>query len=386
MSRRIFTRRKKPLGVRRGLILLVALIVAGYYGLQLHSGDGPAPTQELTGEAAQALETARQHLAQGRLDEARALLDPMVAPSKDTGAILDALRLLADVEQRAGNLPKALELLKRAATDFPHSSQTAESRIAYARALENAGQDAEATRVFTLVQESAPPELRAPAETGLARLAEKQNDLPRAREWLVKAVNDAEWNSPAWEEASLLLGRVNTALMFSPIDTPDSRRYTVRPGDTIISIGVALNTTQGLLTRANNLNDDSQLHPGMSLKYTPKDFRLVVERSNSRLLLLDKDGFFRWYPCVFRGTLTLGGYRIGNKGRSEALASPMPLVPERAEMPTNQEIGREERPGAVTIALSTQDFEELFDLVARSTQVDIVEQFSPAETHRAVKK
>ena len=112
------------------------------------------------------------------------------------------------------------------------------------------------------------------------------------------------------------LGKLKTELIFSPMETPDSKVYELQKGDSLTSIGIKLNTTQGLLMRANNLTEQTTLQLGQRLKYTPKDFRILIERSTCRLFLLDNDGLFKRY-YVGLGMpgyeTTLGKYTIGNK-------------------------------------------------------------------------
>jgi len=360
-------------------------------------------------EAAAPSELARAEEAfqADNLDEARGILLPIVEKTRNDAISPQALLLLARVEERGGDSQKCLAYLKRAAEEFPESPISAQAELAYARALEKHGQADEALAIFTALQENAAPEVRAPALCGLARAAERADDLEQARALCREAVRDAAWNSPDWDEAAEALGRLNIALIFSPKPTPESQVYTVERGDNLTNIGMKLNTTQGLLMRANALDKVTTLNVGDRIKFTPKDFRIIIERSTCRLFLLDGDGLFKCYRVGLGKTgheTTLGEYRIGNKQvdptwfkpnagpippgdpRNELGSRWMPLVPEREELPTDlgihgtiapETIGEHSSSGCAR--MHNADVEELYDLVVRSTPVEIVETVDPRD-------
>ena len=187
--------------------------------------------------------------------------------------------------------------------------------------------------------------------------------------------------------------------------TPESKVYRVVSGDTIYGIGMKLNTTQALLTRANNLGENANLHINMNLKYTPKEFEIIIERSTLRLYLLDKNGIFAVYRVGLgkKGNeTTLGRYRIGNKAKDPvwykpgfgpiAAGSPenelgtrwMPMIPESEGLPTDLGIHGTINPESVghyssmgCPRLQNEEVEELYDLIVRSTPVTVVERWDP---------
>ncbi len=364
-------------------------------------------------EAARAnLDKARELVTQGSLTEAKDLLEPIVARVQNDVITPDALMLLAEIVQSIGHKQKALELLKRANNEFPNSSRRPRAAIAYARLLEDMGRSNEAVSVYERVCAEAPAALRAPALAGLGREAERNDDLIAARDLYHRAAREAEWDSEPWNEALDALGRANVALIFSPGQIPESKAYTVEEGDNLTSIGVKLNTPQGMLTRANDIEDPTKIWPGQRLKYTPKDFRIVIERSSCRLFLLDKDGLFkRYYTGLGKKghETTLGTYKIGNKEknpvwhkRGEGPIPPgdprnelgtrwMPFVPVEEGLPKDLGIHGTSKPETVgtyvsmgCVRLFREDVEELYDLVVRSTPVQIVEVFNPEQAYETV--
>jgi len=354
----------------------------------------------------ESLAEARELYHQGDLAKAQEALEPL-AQSGDDAAGPQAAILLARLYEDQGESAKAVGLLEEAYGDYSASPDYARVAVAYAKALENAGSLERATAIFREVRDSAPPELRAPALTGLGRQAERKNDLYAARDLYREAADDAKWDSPAWNEALDALGEINTGLIFAPMKTPESKVYMVERGDSITAIGNKLNTTQGLLMRANGLNEHSILNINQQLKYTPKNFKIIIERSKCRLFVVDKDGIFKRYKVGLGKPgheTALGSYKIGNKEKDPIWHKPgegpippgdprnelgtrwMPLVPDQEGLPPDLGIHGTIRPETVgyyssngCARLLPDDIEELYDLVVRATPVEIVEAYPGTE-------
>lgn len=387
-----------------GICITAAAAYAVYRATQWVSDQfvgGPA-----TAQAPVSLVQAQALLEEGKAEEARALLLPIANRVRNSAVTPQALLMLADIEIEANNADIAMEYLRRAANEFPDSPDQPRAAVRYAQLLERSGGLQEALAIYDNVNETAVPELRAPALSGLARQAESQGRLIEARDLFRQAVKAAKWGSTDWDEAADGLGRMNVALIFSPEETPESQAYVIEPGDNLTNIGMKLNTTQGLLNRANNIVDETRLRVGQRLKYTPKDFRIVIERSTCRIFLLDGDGLFKYYRTGLGKPgheTTLGSYRIGNKQVDPTWFKPnhgpippghpenelgtrwMPLVPEREDLPTDLGIHGTIAPETIgsysshgCARLTKEDVEELYDLVVRSTPVDIVETVDPA--------
>ncbi|MBN2307453.1 MAG: L,D-transpeptidase family protein [Candidatus Hydrogenedentes bacterium] len=398
--------RKDDPSLTKIIIIILAIGAAGYgvwRGARWFNDEyiGGATTAK----APESLDMARTYIEEGRTAEAREVLRPIVARVKDDAIVVEALLLLADIEEKAGDIPAALDCLERAANEFPNSPEHPKAALAYARLLEQQGRVPDAVGVYEEVQASAPSELRAPALTGLGRQKERDGDLWGARELYRQAVEDAAWDSPAWQDALEALGKANVALLFSPAETPESKAYVVEKGDNLTNIGVKLNTTQGLLMRANGMTQESTLRLNQRLKYTPKEFRIVIERSKCRLFLLDKDGLFKCYRVGLGmpgHETTPGSYKIGTKQKDPTWYKPgagpippgdprnelgtrwMPLEPLAEGLPGDLGIHGTTDPGTVgqysshgCARMVMEEVEELYDLVVRSTPVDIVDVFQP---------
>ena len=405
MSRPIFTPKKEGPSLTKIVIvlaLLAAVAYGGLYGYQYYRSVRRAQTVQ---KAPDVIQQAQDFIDQGKYDEAKDNLTALLDKPGAATVAPRALRLLAEIARHAGDEDQALTYLHRAAYDYPNDAGRPAAAVAYGKQLEKMGRDDDARKVYKDVTASAPPDLRAPALTGLGRLQEKEGHLEAARDLYKKAVQLAPWDSQAWNDALDALGAANVKLIFSTKPTEDSDYYTVEPGDNLIGIGIKLNTTQGLLTRANGLKENSTLHVGQRLKYTHKDFRIVIERSTCRLFLFDGSGLFKRYYVGLgkKGhETTLGKYRIGNKQKNPAWYKPgvgripfgdprnelgtrwMPMVPEAEDLPRDLGIHGTFQPDSVgkysssgCARLINDKVEELYDLVVRATPVEVVDKIKP---------
>lgn len=400
-------RKGTPPSLSRIIFVLCALAVAAYgtyVGARWLTRPGVSVADASVHET---LKGARDLLDKKDFEQARIALEPLVQSVKDPEVRPEAMALLAAANYGLGKQQDALDLLKSVSEDYSSHPEHARFTAQYARLLEERKELARAAEVYETVRRSAPPELRAPAVTGLGRIKETEGDLVAARDYYRSAVGDAKWSGPEWNEAVDGLGRVNVALIFSTADTGSSKTYLVQSGDNLISIGVKLNTTLGLLTRANGIEPDTTLRLNQALKYTPKDFRVVIERSTCRLFLFDNDGLFKRY-YVGLGMpgheTTLGKYKVGNKQKDPTWFKPgagpiaagdpanelgtrwMPLVPQEEGLPSDLGIHGTIAPETIgsysshgCARMRKEDVEELYDLIVRSTPVEIVEVYAPPQ-------
>lgn len=353
--------------------------------------------------AIQNLAKARELVEKGDMVEAEKLIRPILARVDNPSISPQALMLQSDLDQKAGDIDAALEHLRAAAEDFSGSAEQPVAALAYARLLEETGRNEDALAVYAKLRETAPPEFRAPALTALGRQKEVDRDREAARQLYRQAMGDAVFGSDAWMEAAQHSGKLNVEDLFSRAPTSDSKVYRVVSGDALTNIGKKLNTTQGLLMRANGLDNPNKLRLNQNLKYTPKDFEIVIEVSTTRLFLIDKNGVFNVYEVGLGrpgNDTTLGRYKIGNKEKDPTWFKPgfgpippgdpsnelgtrwMPLIPEAEGLPRDLGIHGTIEPDTIGLytsmgcpRLHREGVEELYDLVVRSTPVTIVETF-----------
>lgn len=382
------------------VVIAVALLFGLYQGYPVVRGlwqqwmPGAAPRD--------LLEEARQQQAAGDNDQAALLLDEGLAAETAPEKRYALLRMRTDLARENGEWALAGDLLQRTLADYPGSADFPVLAAAYGEALERQDRIQEARKQYEEIIKASPKGMQAPALIGLGRLAEKDQDQVIARDYYRSAFNDAATDLEPWMQALEAMGRLNVELIFAQLETPESKYYTVESGDTLTSIGIKLNTTQGLLTRANGLSETDSLHPGQRLKHTPKDFRILVERSTCRLYLMDNQGPFKMYPTGLGMPgyeTTLGKYTIGSKQKDPTWFRPngspvppndpanelgtrwMPMVPVEEGLPTDLGIHGTIAPETIGYykshgcpRLRNESAEELYDLIVRSTPVEVVEK------------
>lgn len=363
-------------------------------------------TSEIEAEAVDTLFEAERLILSGDADGALELLAPILDRVDNPDITPKALLLQAQIHQDAERLEETKIVLKQIIDIYSDSTEYPTAATRYARLLEEEGSMPEALALYREIRATAPSALRAPATTALARDKQRNNDLDGAQTMYIEAMDEAPWDSDAWIEASTLLGEVNTQLLFSTSPTPDSKLYTVMPGDSLTSIGSKLNITQGQLLRANGLSNPDMLRLNRTLKYTPKDFHIIIERSSCRIFVMDRKGIFKIYSAGLGGQgndTTLGKYKIGNKEKNPVWHKPgstpipsgdpenelgtrwLPMVPEEEGLPRDLGIHGTIQPDSIGLYSSkgcprmhNAEVEELYDLIVRSTLVRVVEVYTPS--------
>lgn len=383
--------------VRAILITLACMAAFALYPRLKSASQGWIPGAE----PRDILAEARQKKEAGDPAGAAAVLEEGLAEQTTPDQHYAMLQLRIDLAREAGEWTRAGELLQQVLTTYPQSPDYPQNAARFGEALERQDRIQEARKQYEDLVASAPAGMRAHALAGLGRLAEKEQDLVVARDYYRQAFADAPRDSEIWVQTLEEMGRLNTTLIFSQGETPESKYYTVESGDTLTSIGIKLNTTQGLLTRANGIAETDPLHPGQRIKHTPKDFRIIVERSTCRLYLMDNQGPFKMYRTGLGMPgyeTTLGKYTIGSKQKDPTWFRPngtpvppndpanelgtrwMPMVPAEEGLPTDLGIHGTIAPETIGYykshgcpRLRNEHAEELYDLIVRSTPVEVVE-------------
>lgn len=118
--------------------------------------------------------------------------------------------------------------------------------------------------------------------------------LEDARKILVEALTTAP-NSPVTSQLRDLLGDVNTEIFFSKMPSSRKTEYTVKKGDTLISIAHRLHSTTDAIARVNKLNS-TLIRPGEILAVPHLDFTITIDLPDERVIVHDGHGFFTQYP------------------------------------------------------------------------------------------
>jgi len=187
------------------------------------------------------------------------------------------------------------------------------------------------------------------------------------------------------------LGRVNIALLFSPIVTDLDSLHVVQPGESLGKIASASGTTVELLKKANGLKSDT-IRPQQKLKVPTGRFSVSVDKSQNQLLLTENNQFIKSYP-VGTGqdnSTPEGTFKIVNKVPNPVWYKQGAVVPPDSKenilgtrwmgfdktgygihgsidpSPINEQLT------AGCIRMTNSDVEELFAIVPIGTEVNIV--------------
>jgi len=120
------------------------------------------------------------------------------------------------------------------------------------------------------------------------------NKLEDARKIAVEALTTAP-NSPVTTQLRDLLGDINTEIFFSKTPSARKTEYTVKRGDTLISIARRLHSTTDAIARVNKLNS-TLIRPGEILAVPHLDFTITIDLPDERVIVHDGHGFFTQYP------------------------------------------------------------------------------------------
>jgi len=193
----------------------------------------------------------------------------------------------------------------------------------------------------------------------------------------------------AWQKKTEDL---NIKLLFSPVVTPKSIVYQIRPGDTLSKIAREHNTTAELIMKSNNISD-SVIIQGRKIKVWNSSFNILVSKSQNILLLKSDDEVFKTY-IVSTGknnSSPVGTFKIVNKLANPTWFKAGAVVP--SDSPENvlgtrwmgfnlagygihgttepKELGKQVTQGCVR--LNNTDVEELYSIVPVGTEVTIMD-------------
>lgn len=185
---------------------------------------------------------------------------------------------------------------------------------------------------------------------------------------------------------------LNIRLLFSPVITPKSISYEIKPGDTLNKIAKEFNTTVELIKKSNNLSEN-KIIPGRKIKVWNTPFSILVDKSQNTLILKTDEEIFKTYivSTGANNSTPVGTFKIVNKlenptwfkaGAVVASGSPENVLGTRW-MGWNipgygihgtiepQNLGKQITQGCVRMA--NKEVEELYSIVPVGTEVIIVD-------------
>jgi lipoprotein-anchoring transpeptidase ErfK/SrfK len=242
-----------------------------------------------------------------------------------------------------------------------------------------------------------PLHLKAGKITSIAALSAqgsdflKKGDLPQAKSLYQHLINEFP-NSPEIMNWERKVEELNLKLLFSPLLTPKSILYEIKPGDTLAKIAKEFKTTVELIIKSNNIKDDKIL-PGRKIKVWTAPFSIVVDKSQNTLILKTDEEIIKTYivSTGINNSTPVGNFKIINKltqptwfkaGAVVAPNSPENILGSRwlgfdfpgygihgTSDPGN--LGKQITQGC--IRMSNSDIEELYAIVPVGTEVTVVD-------------
>ncbi len=224
-----------------------------------------------------------------------------------------------------------------------------------------------------------------------ARDLQVKNDLQGLKAVYLKLVNDFPNSSDVmnWQKK---IDDINIKLLFSPVITPKSAIYEIKPGDTLTKIAREFKTTPDLIEKSNNLKDD-RINPGKKIKVWTAPFSILVDKSQNILILKSDEEIIKTYVVSTgkNNSTPVGNFKITSKLVNPTWFKAGAVVP--ANSPENilgtrwmgidkpsygihgttdpQSLGKQVTQGCVR--MSNPEVEELYTIAPIGTEVVIVD-------------
>lgn len=146
-----------------------------------------------------------------------------------------------------------------------------------------------------------------------AKSSELKSNLSEAKNIYQKLVNEFP-NSRDVMEWQRKLEEINIKLLFSPVLTPKSAVYEIKPGDTLTKIAKEFKTTTELIMKSNNLAD-GMIMPGRKIKVWTSLFSVLVDKSQNLLILKSDEEVIKTYVVSTgkNNSTPLGNFKITTK-------------------------------------------------------------------------
>ena len=224
-----------------------------------------------------------------------------------------------------------------------------------------------------------------------AKSSELKSNLSEARNIYQKLVNEFP-NSRDVMEWQRKLEEINIKLLFSPVLTPKSAVYEIKPGDTLTKIAKEFKTTIDLIMKSNSLAD-GKIMPGRKIKVWTSPFSVLVDKSQNLLILKSDEEVIKTYVVSTgkNNSTPLGNFKITTKLTNptwfKAGAVIAPGSPDNAlgarwlgfdlsgygihGTIDPQSLGKQVTEGCVR--MSNSDVEQLYIIIPVGTEVTIVD-------------
>ncbi len=148
-----------------------------------------------------------------------------------------------------------------------------------------------------VIAEAVPTPTPDPSEDAFKAISSSLTaDTPEARDALLGFLRDYP-DSVKAGEVKAAIGRINTALVLSPVPSADKVSYSVVSGDALVKIAAKFKSSAELIYRVNQLSTIN-LKIGQSLVIPQIETALVIDRTAGTVTVLNHGQFFKEYQSV----------------------------------------------------------------------------------------
>jgi lipoprotein-anchoring transpeptidase ErfK/SrfK len=242
------------------------------------------------------------------------------------------------------------------------------------------------------------------AEASVLKLAddmERDGALQEAREKCYELYASTNLAAAVRRDIEDRLGRLNTALVLSPMKMPEKKTHVVKAGESLQIIAKKYGTTVESVQRGNQIMNPNRIKAGDMFVIFTGTFRIEVNKTRNELVTFLNDRFFKRYPVA---TGKYGKTPVGTFEVRDKTAQPTWWRPDGKEVPygdaenilgtrwmsiratgttedvrgygihgtwDDASVGSAASAGCVR--MHNKDVEELFDLIPPGTLVTITE-------------
>lgn len=289
-------------------VLVTLVLAAAVGGLYVYG------QKKMMRESVNQFAAAKTLYESSQWPEAEHLFGEIVRKYPRSDVAPESLYYVAMIMQAGGRYEEALGRWQ-ALAEVEDNSRAIEIDYYTAYCLEKLGRKPEAVSRYTRV--AATPQagdFASMAKSGLGRIAETEGKIEEARTRYEEAMVLAG-SAEARNLAERLLGDLNLRLYLKPVEDEHKQVYLVKPGDSMVGIALAHNTTVDLLCKINGISDPVQIRPNKRILIPNSDFSIFIDKSDFKLTLRNHDRFFKSYKVGLgkHGCTPVGEFVIGDK-------------------------------------------------------------------------
>ena len=347
-------------------------------------------------KANEALQLAKGMIESGETTQALQQLEVIRTKYARADAAEEADFLFGKLLLEEAKTEEAAQVLEAFLNSYPESEFVPEAHYLQATILLMTEPDVEqAEQVFEEIIAKYPDSSAAHFSSfGLAKIAYKFGEMEKARKSMLDIL-DKKISPELRGQVGELAGKVNLAVLFSPVLTEQDKVHTVERNDSVYEMSKRYGVTVDLIARCNELEDPSKIRIGQKLKIPSLNLRLDVDKGTNKLTVYNNDQFFKSYKVStskFSYKLPTNEYLVRTRQKNRKYFDMQTREYYEPGHPQNEygtrwigldasgQIGIHGTPhpeliGDYTphgcIAMRNSDVEELFDIVKRGTKVKV---------------